>query len=430
MKNYEVYESYKDSGTDWIGKLPNEWEATSLRRLADLVSDKRNTKTFQVGLENIESWTGNFLPTSTEFSGNGVNFFQKDILFGKLRPYLAKAWIAEKDGEAVGDFFVLRCNELYVPNFLHYVILSKELISIIDGSTFGAKMPRCNWNFLADLKIPQPSKPEQIAIASYLDHETAKIDNLVNLYTKFIERLKEKRASLIFHAVTKGLDENAEMKDSGVEWIGNTPLDWKIVKVSSLMDVINGYPFKSDDFVQEDNRTVPLIRIRDIGQRYAQTHISSNNIVAEAGISPKDLLIGLDGDFNLGHLRCASYAMLNQRVCALRAKDKKEDYDLLLEHALPPILKRINDITNSTTVKHLSAEQVRNILIPIPTNMLEYKNLIKHLDLETSKIDKLIDTTYKSIDLLRERRASLIYEAVTGKIDVRDWKQNDSGVSA
>ncbi|WP_257646268.1 restriction endonuclease subunit S [Ottowia beijingensis] len=200
--------------------MPAHWEVHRLKRSAQLLTEKTDRRTNPVALENIESWSGRFVPTDTEFAGDGVAFQHGDILFGKLRPYLAKALLAQNEGEAVGDFHVMRPQEGAIPRFLQYQLLEQAFIDIVDGSTFGSKMPRASWEFVGTMPLPAPPPSEQTAIATFLDRETAKIDALVAEQERLIALLKEKRQAVISHAVTKGLDPSVPMKDSGVEWLG------------------------------------------------------------------------------------------------------------------------------------------------------------------------------------------------------------------
>ncbi|OIP41924.1 hypothetical protein AUJ95_02525 [Candidatus Desantisbacteria bacterium CG2_30_40_21] len=153
---------------------------------------------------------GQYKETESEFQGEGVAFEKGDILFGKLRPYLAKAWLADFSGEAIGDFFVMRPSVDIDGRFTVYQILNKGFISIVDGSTFGAKMPRVSWDFMANLCLPTPSIDDQTAIATFLDQKTAKIDELTQKIQSQIATLKEYRQALISNVVTGKVDVKEE----------------------------------------------------------------------------------------------------------------------------------------------------------------------------------------------------------------------------
>ncbi|MBX7133129.1 MAG: restriction endonuclease subunit S, partial [Fimbriimonadaceae bacterium] len=231
----QSYQSLADSGVEWVGRVPSHWAIQPLKRQARLLTEKTDRREHPVALENIEGWTGRFLPTETEFEGEGVEFKAGDVLFGKLRPYLAKTLVAESNGEAVGDFLVMRPSGAVQPRFLGYQLRSREVISIIDGSTFGSKMPRASWDFVGSMPFPLPPVEEQAVISAFLDRETAKIDALVEEQKRLIELLKEKRQAVISQAVTKGLDPNVPMKDSGVEWLGKIPAHWNVLPCRAIV---------------------------------------------------------------------------------------------------------------------------------------------------------------------------------------------------
>ncbi len=166
--SFPRYPSYKASGVEWLGEVPGHWEVTRLKHNLRLLTEKTDRRNHPVAMENIEGWTGRFIATETEFEGEGIAFETGDILFGKLRPYLAKAYRAESSGEAVGDFHVLRPHLDIDSRFAQFQILSREFIAIVDGSTFGSKMPRASWEFVGGMKMTTPPLAEQTAIAEFL----------------------------------------------------------------------------------------------------------------------------------------------------------------------------------------------------------------------------------------------------------------------
>ena len=234
-----TYPTYKQTNLEWVESLPEHWLIKPLKRNVELLTEKKDSNEYPVGLENIEGWTGRFIESESDFQGEGVDFQANDILFGKLRPYLAKVWLADRKGEAVGDFHVLRPLSGNVPGFIQYQLLTREVIDLVNGSTYGAKMPRASWDFLGSLGMPTPSEKEQAAIATFLERETAKIDSLVAEQERLIELLQEKRQAVISHAVTKGLNFNVPMKASGVEWLGEVPEHWAVKRIKHLSQLIS-----------------------------------------------------------------------------------------------------------------------------------------------------------------------------------------------
>jgi type I restriction enzyme S subunit len=196
----------KPSGVEWLGDVPEHWEVKRLKHSFQLLTTKTENHTNTIALENIESWTGRLIVTETEFDGEGIAFDKDDILFGKLRPYLAKVLKADRFGEAVGDFFVMRPQSRINSDYAAFFLRSENFINIIDGSTFGSKMPRASWEFMGGVKIMLPPLPEQQAISAFLDRETGKIDALIAKVADAIAKLKEYRTALISAAVTGKID--------------------------------------------------------------------------------------------------------------------------------------------------------------------------------------------------------------------------------
>lgn len=191
----------KDSGVEWIGEVPKHWEVCRFKDFISLKTDA-SISDVKIGLENIESKSGKFIETSTEFEGNGVAFAKADIVYGKLRPYLQKVWLSEFDGNAVGDFFVFRAKRNSTPSFIKYLLLSDGFTKEADGSTVGAKMPRVSSNFILTMHYCLPTKGEQHAIATYLDKKCASIDSSISKAQHQVALLQEYKQSLITEVVT------------------------------------------------------------------------------------------------------------------------------------------------------------------------------------------------------------------------------------
>ena len=191
----------KDSGVEWIGEIPEGWKVCRLKNNVSLIN-VTSTSTNKIGLENIESGTGKFRQTSSEFEGNGIEFVENDIVYGKLRPYLQKVWKATFKGNAVGDFFVFRVNAVTDSDFVKYVFLSDGFTKEVVGSTFGAKMPRVSSEFILTMNRAFPPLSEQQSIATYLDEKTSQIDSLIALKQEKIQELKDYKKSIIYEYVT------------------------------------------------------------------------------------------------------------------------------------------------------------------------------------------------------------------------------------
>lgn len=191
----------KDSGVDWIGEVPKPWEICRFKDFLKLRTDASESL-IKIGLENIESKSGKFIETNTEFEGNGVAFSKGNIVYGKLRPYLQKVWLAEFDGNAVGDFFVFEAKENAIPTFVKYLMLSDGFTKEADGSTVGAKMPRVSSNFILTMHYCLPSIEEQQTIAKYLTKRCVSLDIALLKAQHQVELLQEYKQSLITEVVT------------------------------------------------------------------------------------------------------------------------------------------------------------------------------------------------------------------------------------
>lgn len=192
----------KDSGIEWIGEIPEGWEVKRLKYVLKLKNKKelsKNSELPYIGMENIESKSGKYIQTKSEVDGLANKFVKGNILFGKLRPYLAKVYLAEFDGICSSEFLVY---ENQNGEYFSKLLLSDDFIQIVNGSTYGAKMPRASSNFIGNLYIPTPSIQEQTTIVTHIKSQFAKIEKAIKLQEQQIEKLKELKATLIDSAVT------------------------------------------------------------------------------------------------------------------------------------------------------------------------------------------------------------------------------------
>lgn len=196
----------KNSGVEWLGDVPAHWEVKRLKFSVRNISQKVESQTSDLryfGLENIESFTGRLiLNIELESEGIANKFQENDVLFGKLRPYLAKVHLATQNGLVSTETLVFRAKKAINPKFLFYFCVSQDFIDAVNGTTFGSKMPRANWEDIGNFKMLIPSLEEQAIIIDYLNQETAKIDRLCETVNQTIGRLKEYRTALITQAVT------------------------------------------------------------------------------------------------------------------------------------------------------------------------------------------------------------------------------------
>jgi type I restriction enzyme S subunit len=204
----------KDSGVAWLGDIPEHWELKKIKWCAKLKNEKTSDRSNTIALENIEGWTGRLIDTESEFEGDGVKFNEGDVLFGKLRPYLAKVFRATMKGEAIGDFFVLELKQDLLSQFAERLLISSEFIDAINSSTYGTKMPRVNWEYFSSMSIPLPPKNEQIQISNYLVTAIEEMNELIATSNNAVALLEERRSALISAAVTGQIDvRNYQLKE-------------------------------------------------------------------------------------------------------------------------------------------------------------------------------------------------------------------------
>ena len=457
------YSEYKDSGVAWLGEVPGHWKVKRLKHNLKLLTEKTERREHPVALENIESWSGRFVETETEFLGEGVAFKSGDILFGKLRPYLAKAYLAETAGEAVGDFHVMRPTKEVDGRFAQYQILNRDFITIVDGSTFGAKMPRASWDFLCNMELATPPKAEQQTIAAFLDRETGKIDALIAEQRRLVELLAEKRQAVISHAVTKGLgtrhsraggnpanqtdprsgqsgcpaaqetfnqldsrlrgNDGVVMKDSGIEWLGEVPEHWATPAMYMRYSSELGKMLDSSRITGE--HLIPYMRNVDVqwgainfdDLPYMDIH---EDEYERYTVKTGDLLVCEGGEVGRTAIvpTVSGIFGYQKALHRLRALDASEEPAFMYFTLLWAANTGIFDQSGSSTITHLTGDQLRKYRFPKPP-VAEQREIAAYLKSETVKFDTLIAEANRAIALLQERRSALISAAVTGKIDVR-----------
>ena len=207
-------------------------------RLKDIVT-VRNIKTDRtdlpyIALENIVSWEGTFVPSEIQTEGTNARYFAGDVLFGKLRPYLAKAYITNNDGICSTEFLVMKPKKELNNKFLEYYLLSPDFIDYIRNQVAGVKMPRTNWTEIGNLVVDFPERKGQDAIVAYLDKQINSINERICLRERELQTLIKLKQSEINSVVTRGLNPAVPMKDSGIDWIGQIPEHWEIRRIKDI----------------------------------------------------------------------------------------------------------------------------------------------------------------------------------------------------
>lgn len=422
------YDSYKDSGVEWIGEVPRHWKPCRFKNFITLITDSSDSD-IKIGLENIEGKSGKFIETNTEFEGNGIAFSEKDVVYGKLRPYLQKVWLAEFAGNAVGDFFVFRANNNSNSTYIKYLLLSDGFTKEADGSTVGAKMPRVSSEFILTMHYCLPTISEQQSIATYLDKKCSEIDKVISTLQKRIALLQELKQSVITHAVTKGLNPNVEMKDSCVEWIGEVPKHWEVIKIKQICKN-EKYAIKTGPFgtqlkgqeLQPDGDVVVYNQRNVIDNNFNNSRFYVTKEKAKSLSSfytnPQDVLVTsrgtigraaiLDGKYPMGILHpCLIAIRVNENICS-------QKWLVTYINETDCFKTDITLSSNATTIDVIYTDTIKNIVLPVPP-LSEQQNISTYLDKKCASIDASISKAQHQVDLLQEYKQSLITEVVTGK---------------
>lgn len=422
------YETYKDSEIQWWEEIPIHWDLKKAKHIFSLVTENVSDSSLpKIALENIESWTGKYIETDSDFMGEGVEFKKDDILFGKLRPYLAKVYKAEFAGQAVGDIYVFRGNEEQNPEYLKYLLLSYPFISVVDGSTYGAKMPRANWDFISHLVLPCPPKTEQVTIAAFLDHKVGQIDATIAEKEQMLEDLKAYRSAIVSEAVTKGLDKNVEMKDSGIEWMGRVPKHWKISKLKYTGAFDNGLTYSPEDVVEKG---ILVLRSSNI----QNGHLSFDDCVCVKN-APSDLMVE-DGDIII----CSRNGSANLvGKCAFVDHIENSSFGAFMMRFRPCIHKKFafyafqastssyKGLYSTSTINQITKAVIDQMFMVVPP-IEEQERIADYIDKKITNIDSSLTEVDSQIADLKSYKSALITEAVTGKIDLRDWKPKEENV--
>ena len=272
LADLKPYPMMKDSGTEWLGGVPDHWELERLKSLMSNVvqpTKQLDGADLYVALENVESWTGRLTVSKLSSSFDSqVNLFESgDVLFGKLRPYLAKVTRPMSRGVCVGEFLVLRPrSNRIVARYVERWLRSKPTIDAVSSSTFGAKMPRANWQFVGGMVLAFPPVPEQTAIVRFLDYADRRIQRYIRAKQKLIALLEEQKQAIIHQAVTGQIDVRTAQpyrvyRPSGVEGLQDVPVHWEVQQIGRC-----GRLFKGSGGTKEDDIEcgVPCVRYGDL----------------------------------------------------------------------------------------------------------------------------------------------------------------------
>jgi len=424
------YAEYRECGVQWLGSIPANWKPTPLKYLADFV----NGYVFKPG-----TWSESGTPIIRIENLNGSNNF--NFYDGELdeRNHVAKGdllfgWSGNR-GTSFGPVIWKRAGHYFLNQHIFkiagtrcdvgwlYWCLKAVTTHVEDQATGIIGMVHVTKGDLGAIKVPVPSAEEQTAIATFLDRETGKIDALIAEQEKLLTLLAEKRQATISHAVTRGLNPDAPMKDSGVAWLGEVPVHWNVVCLRRIArnvetggtpssespsgDLEDGLPwYTPGDFGAE-------LVLCDSQKRVALSLVDSGEVKA---FPPGSILIVSIGA-TLGKVGLSgSLASANQQINAVLLNTSMDE--LFVAYSLSVKSEVMRFLSNASTIGIMNQSKTKEIQVAVPPQV-EQVSVASYLDEATARVDLLEVEASRAITLLKERRSALIAAAVTGKIDVR-----------
>ncbi|AUV02817.1 restriction endonuclease subunit S [Enterobacteriaceae bacterium ENNIH1] len=440
MAKYKAYPEYKDSGVEWLGEVPSHWEILSAKRMFQSV----RTPAYKNDEQLAASQKYGVIPQSLMMQLNdskvmlalkGTESFrhvEASNFVISLRSFEGGIEYSQYTGCVSPAYTVLKNSKPINYSYYRYLLKCSPFIAALQSSTDSLRDGKSiNYEQFSALSLPISSVQEQNIIATFLDHETAKIDNLIEKQQQLIELLKEKRQAVISHAVTKGLNPNVTMKDSGVEWLGEVPEHWVGSSLKYMAKVIDCKHITAEF----SDVGIPVASISEVKSWFVD--LSTAKLTNE-----KDYLLLIDGgrkptcgdiiysrNATVGEAAIVSDNMpdfaMGQDVCLIKTNEKVIPEFILYTLKSEIITQQLNLAMVGSTFKRINVDDIRNFSIAIPPKN-EQALIVKMLMGRLEKYDRIISNAVDVITYMQERRTALISAAVTGKIDVRDWVAPDT----
>ncbi|MDY6457156.1 restriction endonuclease subunit S [Acinetobacter faecalis] len=404
MAKYQKYAEYKDSGVEWLGKIPSDWKVVKLSYKLKLLSG-----------DGITAFDIEDTGTYPVFGGNGLRGFTEQYnCDGEYALIGRQGALCGNINVARGKFFATEHAVVVYPYETFNLTFLSEFLRFMDLGQYSvsAAQPGIAVDRINTLPIVIPTLGEQNAIGAFLDHETAKIDSLIAKQEKLIELLKEKRQAVISHAVTKGLNPDVAMKDSGVEWLGQVPEHWEISPIKFILE-------------NKDYKRIPLSAEERGNFSGDYRYYGASGVIDYIDdyiFDEPNVLVGEDGANLVNRntpLAFPAYGKywVNNHAHILHPQDGLADYWAELIEIID-----ISPLVSGSAQPKLTAEALKNLKISFPSDMEERKAIDAFIKQQKAKFDLLISKATDQIKLLKERRTALISSAVTGKIDVHNWQ--------
>ncbi len=446
---YQTYPEYKDSGVRWLGSIPANWQVKRVKHLTTLNPSKSEVRSRSKD-EHVSFIPMEAIGEQGELDASGSRLLGEvlsgytyvadgDVMLAKITPCFenGKAAVATGLQQGIGfattEVIPVRPNDPEDAKFFYYLLTSMPFKAVAEGSMYGAGgQKRVADSFVAEYHLAAPPSLERTQIAAFLDHETARIDRLIEKQQRLIELLKEKRQAVISHAVTKGLDPHMPMKDSGIEWLGQVPAHWDVTALKRFWNVVDCKHITAEFF----DEGVPLASIREVQswevdlRNAKKTSESYYKALIEGGRLPEDGDIIYSRNATVGEAarvtnRHPLFAM-GQDVCLLKKANPSIDTDFFMHQLKSRVVSyQLDTLMVGSTFKRINVDDIRNFVIVMPPKEEAIK-IRQYLNSIVAKYQRLQQKALNQVELLRERRTALISAAVTGKIDVRNWQPNTS----
>ncbi|HOY22049.1 MAG TPA: restriction endonuclease subunit S [Cellvibrio sp.] len=443
VKKYQPYQEYRKSGLDWLGEMPAHWLLRKSKylfnrtqravRLEDgIVTAFRDG---QVTLRANRRLDG-FTEAVKEIGYQGVR--KGDLLVHAMDGFAGAIGVSDSDGKCSPVCSVcvpIDPDKIHVA-YYGYLVRQLAVTDFISSLAKGIRERSTEFRYseFSVLELALPSIEEQISIANFLDHETAKIDMLIEKQQQLIQLLKEKRQAVISHAVTKGLNPNAPMKDSGVEWLGEVPEHWGVIPLKLIVKTRKGVAFKSDDFIGEGTRVVKASDIKQLSINSSEVYLPTEflKVYPKAVLKKGDIILSTVGSIpdvknsavgQIGMLPDdLDGSLLNQNTVVFDLASENVNRMYLFYLLLSQAYRDHLDLNAHGTANQasLNISDMLDFLCPAPPK-LEQDKIANKISTTLSRFDRLEVSASNTIQLMQERRTALISAAVTGKIDVRNF---------
>jgi type I restriction enzyme S subunit len=423
----EKYSSYKDNGVQWLGEIPSHWEVL---RLGSYFSERKE-KVSDKDYEPLSVTQNGIFPqldnvAKTKDGDNRKLVRKNDFVINSRSDRKGSSGVSKYDGSVSLINIVLEPRKALEPSFCNYLLKSTEFIEEFyrNGHGIVADLWTTRYDEMKQIKVAFPPLEEQQSMASYLDKATAEIDNAIAQQQHMIDLLNERKQIIIQRAVTKGLDENVEMKDSGVDWIGDIPAHWQVKKLKYIANTNSGSTPRNISGKGSPSSNIKWVRTTDLNNDIVTdtSEYLSKQEMASAScplLEPNTVLISMyGGSGSFGKIGILGIeATINQALCSISANDDIQPKYLFY------YLQSVNKIwmkfaASSRKDPNLNQQIIRNIHIAYPQSKDEQDMVVGMLEKSIRELNNGISQYESLISTLQERKQIIISEVVTGKIKV------------